>query len=148
MSNSDGSDNSDLSYEQEIEMEIAEDSLEQEQKNVDNLIEAEQLKTVDDEKVDLNNFKPLIPDLVLDYLLETNGIDCADEETRKVIAALGQKFIADIAQSAYQFHKIHQKAIIKDKRFLKEKKTTLTVSDLTKALQEYGIDISRPAYFT
>lgn len=95
----------------------------------------------------LDNFKPLIPDLVLDHLLELNGIDHADLETKKTVAALAQKFITDIATSAFQFHKIHQKAAMKDKRFAKEKKLTLNVNDLQKALEEYGIDISRPSYF-
>lgn len=137
---------SDQDYENEIEIEIAEDSLQEEPKYVEEIIKLEQKEKTNDE-IDLLNFKPLIPDLVLDYLLETNGIDCADTETKKIIAVIAQKFIADISASAFQYHKIHQKAIVKDKRFAREKKATLTVADLQKALNEYGIDISRPSYF-
>lgn len=98
-------------------------------------------------EINLDKFKPLIPDIVLDQLLESNGVECSDTETKKAIAALAQKFISDVATSAYQYHKIHQKAALKDKRFAKEKKVTLNMEDLQKALEEYGIDISRPSYF-
>lgn len=102
-----------------------------------------------DESVDINinDFTPLIPDIVLDHLLERSGIDCADKETKKAISLLAQKFITDVAISSFQFHKIHQKAAQKDKRFPKEKKLTLHMNDLEKALEEYGIDVSRPSYF-
>lgn len=97
--------------------------------------------------IDLDEFTPLIPDVVLDHLLERNGIDCVDKETKKTISLMAQKFITDVATSAFQFHKIHQKAAQKDKRFSKEKKLTLNMLDLEKALEEYGINVSRPHYF-
>ncbi|ELQ75002.1 Transcription initiation factor TFIID, subunit TAF10 [Trachipleistophora hominis] len=97
--------------------------------------------------INLDDFTPLIPDIVLDHLLERSGVDCADKETKKAISLLAQKFITDVATSSFQFHKIHQKAAQKDKRFPKEKKLTLHMNDLEKALEEYGIDVSRPSYF-
>lgn len=137
--------------EDEIEMEIKieNDESNNEEKDDLNLENAEIEEQQSDLATDVNleNFKPLIPDLVLDHLLESNGIDFADTETRKTIAALAQKFVADVSASAFQFHKIHQKAAMKDKRFAKEKKITLNTEDLQKALEEYGIDISRPSYF-
>lgn len=123
------------------------DDLEKEiSKNIQETDSENQEENITQEKL-LQEFDPLIPDIVLNHILELNGIDCADIETKKTIAAMAQKFISDVAISSFQFHKIHQKSALKDKRFPKEKKITLNVEDLQKALEEYGIDISRPSYF-
>ncbi|KAK1349745.1 subunit 10 of transcription initiation factor IID [Hamiltosporidium tvaerminnensis] len=98
-------------------------------------------------KENLEEFTPLIPDVVIDHFLERSGIEHCDENVRKMISLMTQKFITDISTSSFQYHKINQKAASKDKRIPKEKKPTLQVADLEKALEEQGINISRPYYF-
>lgn len=96
---------------------------------------------------ELENFNPLIPDVVIDYLIEKNGVDINDPKVKKLISLLAQKFIVDVSTSAFQFHKINQKAAQKDKRLSREKKITLQMADLELALEEVGIDVRRPPYF-
>lgn len=98
-------------------------------------------------KNNIDDYLPLIPDAVIDHLLEKAGVVCADENVKKLIALVAQKFISDVAISSFQYHKIFQKAAQKDKRFAKEKKLTFTIQDLEKALEEQGINISRPFYY-
>ncbi|EPR79980.1 Transcription initiation TFIID 10 [Spraguea lophii 42_110] len=95
-------------------------------------------------KEEIPKFSHLIPEEVIDYFLEKAGVDTADPDVKKTIALLGQKFLTDVAESSFQFHKLNQKATQKDKRFAKEKRPTLQMVDLEKALEEQGIDISRP----
>ena len=95
----------------------------------------------------LEKYTPLLPDSVIDYFLEKNGIQTDNEKVRKLISLMSHKFLTDVAMNAFQFHKIHVKSRSKDKRFAKEKKTTLQLIDLEKALEEMGIDISRPYYY-
>lgn len=98
-------------------------------------------------KEKLKDYTPLLPDSIIDYFLEKNGVSTDNEEVRKLISLMSHKFLTDVAINAQQFHKIHTKARTKDKRFSKEKKTTLQVLDLEKALEEMGVDISRPYYY-
>ncbi|KCZ79001.1 hypothetical protein H312_03615 [Anncaliia algerae PRA339] len=98
-------------------------------------------------KSKLDDFVPLLPDVVIEYFMEKAGIDSSDENVRKYVSLLAQKFITDVSTSAMQFRKIHHKGASKDKRMPKEKKNTLQIADIEKALAEYGIDISRPFYF-
>lgn len=98
-------------------------------------------------KSNLDDYLPLIPEVVIDHLLEKAGVVCADDNVKKLISLVSQKFISDVAVTSFQYHKIFQKAAQKDKRFAKEKKVTFTVQDLEKALKEQGIDIGRPYYY-
>ena len=106
------------------------------------------------EEADFNEFKarldgytPLISDAILDHYMEKCGITTKDENVKKVIALMSHKFLTDVAIGAFQFHKIHTKAAQKDKRFGREKKLTLQLSDLQRSLEDMGIDISRPYYY-
>lgn len=95
----------------------------------------------------IEKYTPMLPDSVIDYFMEKNGVQSDNEEVKKMISLLSHKFLTDVAINAFQFHKIHVKARSKDKRFGKEKKPTLQVVDLEKALEEMGIDISRPYFY-
>lgn len=98
-------------------------------------------------KEKLDSYTPLIPDVVLDYYMEKCGITSKDNDVKKAISLMSHKFLTDVAVGAFQYHKIHLKAAQKDKRFAREKKTTLHITDLQKALEDMGIDISRPYYY-
>ncbi|KAG0439106.1 Transcription initiation factor TFIID subunit 10 [Dictyocoela muelleri] len=104
-------------------------------------------KKIEDLEKELNSFNSIIPDTVIDYFLEKSGSDINDPKAKKLIALLAQKFMTDVSTSAFQFHKINQKAALKDKRLPREKKPTLQMADLELALDEIGIDIKRPPYF-
>ncbi len=98
-------------------------------------------------KEKLEKYNPLIPEEVLDYFMVKNGVQTNDKNVKKLISSMVHKFLTDVSINAFQFHKIHTKANLKDKRFAKEKKVTLTITDLERALKEMGIDVSRPHYF-
>ncbi|KAG0416879.1 Transcription initiation factor TFIID subunit 10 [Dictyocoela roeselum] len=102
---------------------------------------------IEELKKELETFTSIIPDTVIDYFLEKSGSEISDPQAKKMIALLAQKFMTDVATSAFQYHKINQKAALKDKRFPREKKPTLQMADLELALEEVGIDIKRPPYF-
>jgi transcription initiation factor TFIID subunit 10 len=95
----------------------------------------------------LESFVPMIPISVIDSYLEKCGIETMDENVKKTISLMSHKFLTDVAVCSFQYHKIFAKAQQKDKRFPREKKITLTIQDLEKALGELGIDIKRPSYY-
>lgn len=95
----------------------------------------------------LDSFVPLIPDVVLDFCFTKAGLSLEDPKMKKLISLIAQKLITDVATNAYQFHKITQRASQKDKKAPKEKKLTLTLSDVESALKDLKIDVSRPSYF-
>jgi transcription initiation factor TFIID subunit 10 len=95
----------------------------------------------------LEAFTPLIPDPVLDFCFVKAGLEISDPKVKKLVSLIAQKFITDVATSCYQYHKIVQRATMKEKKGPKERKLTLTLSDVEHALKEVGINISRPSYF-
>lgn len=95
----------------------------------------------------LDSFIPLIPDAVLDYCFTKAGLSTEDQKIKKLVSLITQKLITDVATCAYQYHKIAKRASLKEKKAPKEKKLTLTLSDVENSLKEYGISIARPAYF-
>ncbi len=58
------------------------------------------------------------------------------------MALAAQKFIADVSNDAAQFSKLR---LSKEKS--KSKDLVLKMEDLSQALQEYGVNVSKPAYF-
>lgn len=96
-----------------------------------------------------------------DYYLNKAGFECDDPRVKRLLALAAQKFIADIAQDAYQHSKIRTTgtgggntggapsipgvpAAPKSGRFGKDRgRTVLTMDDLGAAVQEYGVNIKR-----
>ncbi|KAI5180891.1 transcription initiation factor TFIID subunit 10 [Nematocida sp. AWRm80] len=95
----------------------------------------------------LDSFIPLIPEVVLDYCFTKAGLSSDDPKIKKIVSLVAQKLITDVATCAYQYHKIAQRASLKEKKGPKERKLTLTLSDIESALKEIGLNVSRPAYF-
>ncbi|KAG0208829.1 Transcription initiation factor TFIID subunit 10 [Mortierella sp. GBA30] len=93
----------------------------------------------------MENYNPIIPDAVTDYYLSRTGFDCDDVRIKRLLALAAQKFVSDIATDAFQYCKVRQQS---QKRTPgKEKKTVLTMEDLSDALGEYGINVKKPDYF-
>ncbi|KAF9285934.1 Transcription initiation factor TFIID subunit 10 [Mortierella alpina] len=93
----------------------------------------------------MESYNPIIPDAVTDYYLSRTGFDCDDVRIKRLLALAAQKFVSDIATDAFQYCKVRQQS---QKRAPgKEKKTVLTMEDLSDALGEYGINVKKPDYF-
>ncbi|CDF89239.1 related to Transcription initiation factor TFIID subunit 10 [Zygosaccharomyces bailii ISA1307] len=120
---------------------------------------------------------PIIPDAVIDYYLMKNGFSCADVRVKRLLALATQKFVSDIAADAYEYSRIRssvalhnanngqararqlmlsqqhpgQQQISQQQQQQNEKttasKVVLTVGDLSSAVAEYGLDISRPDFY-
>lgn len=120
---------------------------------------------------------PIIPDAVVDYYLMKNGFACADIRVKRLLALATQKFVSDIAADAYEYSRIRssvalhnanngqararqlmlgqqhpgQQQISQQQQQQNEKttasKVVLTVGDLSSAVAEYGLDISRPDFY-
>ncbi|KAI8056795.1 transcription initiation factor TFIID 23-30kDa subunit-domain-containing protein [Syncephalis plumigaleata] len=92
----------------------------------------------------MDNCRPIIPDAVTDYYLSRAGLDCQDVRIKRLLALAAQKFISDVATDAYQYCKIRQQSS-RDKR--KDRRTVLTMEDLSSALNEHGINVRKPEYY-
>lgn len=120
---------------------------------------------------------PIIPDAVIDYYLMKNGFDCADVRVKRLLALATQKFVSDIAADAYEYSRIRssvavnnasngqtrarqllagqqqpgQQQISQQQQQQNEKttasKVVLTVNDLSSAVAEYGLNITRPDFY-
>ncbi|CAG8628276.1 9547_t:CDS:2 [Acaulospora morrowiae] len=92
----------------------------------------------------LDEFEPLIPELVTEYYFSRAGVQCDDVRVMRLMSLAAQKFLADIATDAFQYCKIRQQS---RKNVGKRNKTVLTLEDLTAALSEYGVNIKKPDYY-
>lgn len=120
---------------------------------------------------------PIIPDPVIDYYLMKNGFSCADARVKRLLALATQKFVSDIAGDAYEYSRIRssvalhnanngqararqlmlgqqqpgQQQISQQQQQQNEKttqsKVVLTVGDLSSAVAEYGLNVSRPDFY-
>ncbi|KAI9485779.1 MAG: transcription initiation factor IID TAF10 subunit [Benjaminiella poitrasii] len=102
-------------------------------------------KTMAEFLATMDNYAPIIPDAVTDYYLNKSGFDCDDVRIKRLLALATQKFVSDIATDAFQFCKVRQSGI---KKSGKERKNVLTMEDLSAALNEYGINIKKPEYYS
>ncbi|KAF9970724.1 Transcription initiation factor TFIID subunit 10 [Actinomortierella ambigua] len=93
----------------------------------------------------METYAPIIPDAVTDYYLSRTGFECEDVRIKRLLALAAQKFISDIATDAFQYCKVRQQS---QKRAPgKDKKTVLTMEDLSDALGEYGINVKKSDYY-
>lgn len=115
---------------------------------------------------------PIIPDAVIDYYLMKNGFNCEDVRVKRLLALATQKFVSDIASDAYEYSRIRsavtihnsnngqararqlmfgQQQLTQQQQQQNEKtnanKVVLTVNDLSSAVAEYGLNVSRPDFY-
>ncbi|CAO3621582.1 unnamed protein product [Mucor hiemalis] len=94
----------------------------------------------------MDNYAPIIPNAVTDYYLnKLDSIVMILNVYKRLLALATQKFVADIATDAFQYCKVRQSG---SKKAGKERKTVLTMEDLTAALAEYGVNIKKPDYYS
>ncbi|WBW71849.1 SAGA complex/transcription factor TFIID complex subunit Taf10 [Schizosaccharomyces osmophilus] len=123
-------------------------------------------KTLQEFMNEMDDYSPIIPDVLLDYYLSLSGFRCADSRLKKLLGLAAQKFISDIAQDAYQYSKIRTGSSSTSStgfnapnysaagasaggptRRGDRGKAVLTVDDLSSALNEYGINLKRPDFY-
>ncbi|KAL3217884.1 hypothetical protein MRX96_031990 [Rhipicephalus microplus] len=68
-----------------------------------------------------------------------------DPRVVRLVSLAAQKFLSDITNDALQHCKMRGAG--QSKKATKDKRYTLTMEDLTPALQEYGINVKKPHYF-
>ncbi|KAF5193453.1 Transcription initiation factor tfiid subunit [Thalictrum thalictroides] len=97
----------------------------------------------------LMDYTPTIPDELVEHYVAKSGFQCPDVRLIRLVAVATQKFIAEVATDALQHCKARQASVVKDKRDKqqKDKRLTLTMEDLSKALHEYGVNMKHQEYF-
>jgi len=128
-------------------------------------------RTLAEFMVMLDEYEPLIPNEVTDYYLQKVGFECEDPRLKRLLSLAAQKFVSDIAGDAFQHARIRTNASSSGRSRanqastsyasypyggagaggpggLKDRtRTTLTMDDLSAALQEYGINARKPEYY-
>ena len=68
---------------------------------------------------------------------------------KRLLALAAQKFVSDIAVDALQYCRIRgQGPQPKDRRGAnKDKRTVLTMGDLSSALADHGVNVKKPEYY-
>ena len=94
---------------------------------------------------EMESYTPTVPDDVALFYLNRAGFVCPDVRVRRMIALAAQKFVAEIADTAFQFCKMRSKPA--SKRSKAQSKMVLTTEDLAHSMKQYGISICKPAYF-
>ncbi|KAH3673600.1 hypothetical protein WICPIJ_009717 [Wickerhamomyces pijperi] len=122
----------------------------------------------------MEDFYPIIPDAITDYYLTKNGLQCDDMRIKRILALATQKFVSDIATDAYEYSRIRSQSTVynssnpqvRAKALMagavggltagvsatgntgnNSKKVVLTTEDLSSALSEYGLNVTRPDFY-
>ncbi|BFZ58984.1 hypothetical protein PYCC9005_006052 [Savitreella phatthalungensis] len=105
----------------------------------------------------MDEFAPIIPDAVTDYYLHAAGFESDDLRVKRLLALAAQKFVADIAQDAYQISKVRATnpsaataggaPAIPRGRYGKDRaRTVLTLDDLAASVHDLGISLRRQEF--
>ena len=96
----------------------------------------------------LEDYVPTIPDSVTAFYLNTAGFEATDPRIVRLVSLASQKFVSDIVNDALQHCKMRMSSGQATKKQSKDKqRLTLTMEDLTPALAEYGINVTKPQYY-
>ncbi|KAJ1658760.1 hypothetical protein IWQ61_002052 [Dispira simplex] len=104
-------------------------------------------KTLAEFLLSMDDHQPLIPDAVTDYYLARTGFECDDVRIKRLLALVAQKFITDVATDTFQYSRVQQMGTKERKYTKKDRRTVLTMNDLSQALLEYGINTRKPEYY-
>lgn len=96
----------------------------------------------------LEDYVPTIPDSVTAFYLNSAGFEAADPRIVRLVSLAAQKFVSDIVNDALQHCKMRASSGQATKKQSKDKqRLVLTMEDLTPALAEYGINVTKPQYY-
>jgi len=96
----------------------------------------------------LDDYVPTIPDSVTAFYLNTAGFETTDPRIVRLVSLAAQKFVSDVVNDALQHCKMRASSGQTTKKQLKDKqRLVLTMEDLTPALAEYGINVTKPQYY-
>ncbi|XP_002165245.3 transcription initiation factor TFIID subunit 10 [Hydra vulgaris] len=95
----------------------------------------------------LEDYTPSIPDAITINYMHRAGFESVDPKIVRLISLASQKFISDIAHDALQHCKMRGSGQTSRKSG-KDKRYTLTMDDLAPALNEYGIHVKKPPYYS
>jgi len=95
----------------------------------------------------LEDYPATIPDSVTAYYLNNAGFEATDPRIVRLVSVAAQKFISDVANDALQHCKMRVSSQAAKKQSRDKQQLTLTMEDLTPALAEYGINVTKPQYY-
>ncbi|GAA5965802.1 hypothetical protein JCM21900_001918 [Sporobolomyces salmonicolor] len=117
----------------------------------------------------MDDYKPIIPDEVTDFYLQRAGFDTNDVRVKRLLALAAQRFISSISQDAHGYAMSRANAGTGGRgggaqgpaggagaggasgqgggKAKGRQRTVLTMEDLSAALQQYGVNGSRAAYY-
>jgi len=95
----------------------------------------------------LEDYPATIPDSVTAYYLNSAGFEGTDPRLVRLVSLAAQKFISDVANDALQHCKMRASSQAAKKQARDKQQLTLTMEDLTPALAEYGINVTKPQYY-
>ena len=96
----------------------------------------------------LEDYVPTVPDAVTVSYMQRAGFENIDPRIVRLISLASQKFVSDIAHDALQHCKMRGQSGQSSRKSGKDKRYTLSMDDLSPALNEYGIHVKKPPYFT
>ncbi|KAI3706622.1 hypothetical protein L6452_24497 [Arctium lappa] len=97
----------------------------------------------------LTDYTPTIPDELVEHYLAKSGFQCPDVRLIRLVAVATQKFVSEVATEALQQCKARQATVVRDKKDKqqRDKRLIMNMDDLSKALQEYGVNAKHQEYF-
>jgi len=95
----------------------------------------------------LEDHPATIPDSVTAYYLNSAGFEATDPRLVRLVSLAAQKFVSDVANDALQHCKMRMSSQAAKKQSRDKQQLTLTMEDLTPALAEYGINVTKPQYY-
>lgn len=96
----------------------------------------------------LEDYVPTVPDAVTVSYMQRAGFENIDPRIVRLISLASQKFVSDIAHDALQHCKMRGQSGQSSRKSGKDKRYTLSMDDLSPALNEYGVHVKKPPYFT
>ena len=96
----------------------------------------------------LEDYVPTVPDAVTVSYMQRAGFENIDPRIVRLVSLASQKFVSDIAHDALQHCKMRGQSGQSSRKSGKDKRYTLSMDDLSPALNEYGVHVKKPPYFT
>jgi len=95
----------------------------------------------------VEDYMPTVPDAVSNHYLHMAGFEATDPRMSRLLSIAAQKFISDVVNEAFTHCKLKGQ-VNQGKTKVKDKKYTLTMEDLIPVLNEHGITVKKPPYYT